>query len=138
MVAIKAPSRPIQSLQCMQVEYKVAVQHSIAYCSAIRRNKEARVVGSQYKHAALFCLMKPWIPRLHSPLSLSYPTVCVFRQFSTDQRRKWYVQPGGKGGRKEWSEEDGRVIWEVPQASMFGKVGRRCSDLKFRIANTLH
>ena len=47
------------------------------------------------------------------------------------------MQPGGKGGRKEWSEEEGRVIWEVPQARLFSKVGRRLLDLVCSISRVL-
>ena len=46
--------------------------------------------------------------------------------------RKWYVQPGGREERGREGEEDARVIWEVPEESLFDKVGRRCSALPCR------
>ena len=64
---------------------------------------------------------------LSSTLSITAdmcPTICVFEQTSTSGGKKWLVQPGDLGWRTEWTKEDSRVIWEVPQDRLFNKVRR--------------
>ena len=123
--------RPNLNVRCVRAEYistarLSTMKHCLSLSTATRSPPLLdQVLGSLFESRPV-------------AKTVTQLTICVPGQFSKDQGLKWYVQPGGMGGRKEWSEEDWRVIWEVPQAIIFDKVGTRCSDLPRCVSDRIY